>query len=460
MPLPVIHSLFEFNALFFRLFNRFLGGAGSHRRQLLGGTFWSLIFRVADTGFAFLTTLLLARLLDTEGYGSYYFLMAVLTLAVMPAGLGLNQIITREVATGRAKDNLASAKGIAYFSIAATTVASVLVILAGLAFSWLTDWRPGGSLWVLVFAAVILTSRVWVMCFCAFLRGLQQVSLSQIAPTVRVTLIVLLLAIIWAGDAINMDVTGAVAVHAVAALAAIATAFGLFLVSTRKLGETWRSVKADFQARNWLGASLSLMLLGGLSVLNTNADIVMLGTMADNQAVAVYHAATRGASLLGMVLLAAKLPLGPMIARIHAEGDRERQQRLLARSTLLIFLASLPLALVFIFQGDWFLGLIGEAFVAGRTALIILSLGFLFRVACGPVDLILIMSGHERTATKGIAISAVANLGLNALLIPQYGANGAALATGLSIVIWNALLVYEVWRKTGLNPTITAVLRR
>jgi O-antigen/teichoic acid export membrane protein len=77
----------------------------------------------------------------------------------------------------------------------------------------------------------------------------------------------------------------------------------------------------------------------------------------------------------------------------------------------------------------------------------------------GLAALVLNMTGHERDTAKGIAVSALLNVTLNALLIPLWGIEGAALASTLSMVVWNSLLVVLVHRRLGLHATALGPLR-
>ncbi|NJS15844.1 MAG: flippase, partial [Nostocaceae cyanobacterium CSU_2_110] len=67
---------------------------------------------------------------------------------------------------------------------------------------------------------------------------------------------------------------------------------------------------------------------------------------------------------------------------------------------------------------------------------------------------ILVMTGNEKVAAVGVMISTGINVSLNALLIPRFGIQGAAFATGTSFVVWNTLLMWETRRRLRLHPTI------
>ena len=116
-------------------------------------------------------------------------------------------------------------------------------------------------------------------------------------------------------------------------------------------------------------------------------------------------------------------------------------------------LFSLPVAAGLLVFGQRFLLIFGAEFTTGRAALSILSAGQLINVAMGAVGLLLVMTGHERDAAKGIGIGALLNIILNALMIPRWGLEGAAIANAGSIIAWNVLLALWVYRRLGIDAT-------
>ena len=90
--------------------------------------------------------------------------------------------------------------------------------------------------------------------------------------------------------------------------------------------------------------------------------------------------------------------------------------------------------------------------------MIILAVGQLLNVASGPVGTILSMSRQERFVGIGMLASVVCNILLNYLLIPQYGVNGAAIATAISVGVWNLLMIVFAKRILGINANAGAIL--
>ena len=200
--------------------------------------------------------------------------------------------------------------------------------------------------------------------------------------------------------------------------------------------------------------------MSGLSAIHAQASIILLGILGSEKLVGIYFVSYRLATMVTFILIAANTALAPIIARLYAEGDLERLQHVITKSVRILLLVSLPLALAFILEGHWFLLLFGPEFTQGRVALAILCLGQIVNIASGSVGFLLIMTGHERQAALGLAISVLANIVLNVTLIPVWGLKGAACATAISMLIWNVLLVVMVHKRLGIHPTVLGVIGR
>ena len=114
----------------------------------------------------------------------------------------------------------------------------------------------------------------------------------------------------------------------------------------------------------------------------------------------------------------------------------------------------MPVALALVFLGRWLLsGIFGPEYAVGATALAILAFGQLVTAGMGLAVPILNMTGHERDTAKVLAVSVLVNVTLNALLIPLWGIEGAALAAVISVAMWNILLAVLAYRRLGLHAT-------
>ena len=76
-------------------------------------------------------------------------------------------------------------------------------------------------------------------------------------------------------------------------------------------------------------------------------------------------------------------------------------------------------------------------------------MGSVINALCGPVMYLLNMTGKEKAARNIIIVASVLNVVLNLTFIPTYGLIGAAYATSISTVIWNALAVVQIKKEYG-----------
>jgi O-antigen/teichoic acid export membrane protein len=182
----------------------------------------------------------------------------------------------------------------------------------------------------------------------------------------------------------------------------------------------------------------------------------MLGALSSTADAGVYAATTRIGTLVLFGLTAVNSILAPMISELYTRGDMEGLRRTVTRGAWLGAAVAVPTLAALALLGVELLGLFGEGFTEGYTPLLILLVGYGANALAGSVGFLMTMTGHHLQALRILALSAGLNLALNALLIPLYGMAGAAVATAVSMVLWNGLMLAYVWRRFRINPTITA----
>jgi len=157
--------------------------------------------------------------------------------------------------------------------------------------------------------------------------------------------------------------------------------------------------------------------------------------------------------------VAANMPLAPVIARMHARKDRRQLQHATERVAKVTLLVSAPIAAGLAIFPRIYLGLFGASFHTGTTALTILALAQLVNAAAGPAGNVLIMTGHERVAVRGIGAGLIVNLVLGVVLVPGLGVTGGAIASASSLVVWNTVLLTLARRRVKVNVTAFRRLR-
>jgi O-antigen/teichoic acid export membrane protein len=181
-------------------------------------------------------------------------------------------------------------------------------------------------------------------------------------------------------------------------------------------------------------------------------DVLLVGALASARAAGIYAAASRLALLGALFLRALILVLGPQVSAFLARDERERAQVVYQVSTWWLTALSWPLYITVAVFAPLVLRIFGPEFATGDTALVVLSLAMLISMACGPVSVVLLMSGKSSWNLYNTIFAAVVGVGLDFVLIPRYGVLGAALAGAAAIAANNLVPLVQVWRSLGLHP--------
>lgn len=428
-------------------------GGDAVGRFLRRGSAVSMLLKVAATGVSFLTGIFLARTLGPSGYGIYAYAMAVVTLLSTPAALGLPQLLIRQIAAYESDGEWELMRGLLRWSSRVTVVAAtVLVALAALG-GWLFAGQvPVGGLPVFWLSLVMVPLLALGALRVAALQGLHRVILAQLPEgLLRPGLFLIVAGIAYLLLGQSFEPLWAMGLQ----VAATAAAFGIGTAMLWRLKPAaLRHAGIRIRSRAWRASALPLLIISGVFIINTNADLLMLGWFGAAHDVGVYRVATRGAQVVLFFLMAANLAAAPVFSRLYHQNERAQLQHVITLTARMILLVAVPLALLLIFFGAPILELLfGSDYVSGATALAILAGGQLVNAATGSASELLMMTGFERANARVAGFGVAMNVGLNAVLIPPFGIDGAATATAISTAAVNLLLAWSARRHLRVDPT-------
>ena len=406
--------------------------------------------KVSLIALSFITSILLARTLDVTGYGLYSYIMAWVMLLQIPAGLGLQTILARELAAYRGKSEWGLMQGILQWSNIFVLAVSVIVSVIAVICVWVfqgQEMLQTNIAFGLAFLSLPLMTLTGLRM--GAMRGLDKVVEGQLPEGLVQPLlfIAMLLFIVFLG---SDSLTWVIGVRVIAM--AFAFCLGAFLLY-RNIPLAVKTSTPTYEVKRWLSGIPPFMLITVTHAINNRTDAIMLGAIAGTDAVAIYTVAHRGSQLVNFALVAINMSLGPRIVRLYQRGDMEELQRIITKSNRALFVVSLAISLVLVVFGRYFLLLFGSDFTRGSLPLIILVIGQLINAFCGSSGVLLSMTGNERDSATGIGLSAILNIFLNASLIPRFQAEGAAVATTASLVFWNIFLLIRVRQRLGIAPT-------
>ncbi|PWG61338.1 oligosaccharide flippase family protein [Spiribacter halobius] len=430
---------------------------GGIQSQIVRGSIGSLTIKLTSAGLVLALTILLARTLGPAGYGLYAYVYALVWLMVVPAELGLPMLVVRETARARAHHRWDLMRGVwRWAAVMAIGLAVGVTLVAGSA-AWTLAARFSAEQ-LATFAWGVLLAPLMVLgnLAGAALRGLRHVLQGQLPDLViRYSLALALCAVgaLVAGDAFTPDV--AMALHAAAA--AVALLAGLHMLA-RARPEELSGAQPAYRRREWLTSTIPLALVAGTYLIHQQTDIVILGLLVDDADVGIYRVAVQTSGFVAFGLHAVNMIAAPQFARLHALGDRERLQAVVTTTARVILaLTALVVACLVLFGRPVIGFAFGSDYAAAYLAIVILAIGQVCNAAFGSVVFLLNMSGCERVTLRVLACAVVLNIGLNLLLIPLFGLEGAALATATTLALWNFLLWRAVRRHLGIDSTALGI---
>jgi O-antigen/teichoic acid export membrane protein len=136
---------------------------------------------------------------------------------------------------------------------------------------------------------------------------------------------------------------------------------------------------------------------------------------------------------------------------LHAAGDREGLERFLRQAARWTFWPSLATTALLLAFGKPILALFGPQFSDGYHLMFILAAGLLARAAIGPMERFLNVIGQQRICALVYGSAFAINLALCFVLIPPFGASGAAFAISAALVFETIALVLIARRRVGLQ---------
>lgn len=426
----------------------------SSRRHIRGS---SILFagRLTSVGVNFATQVLIVRYLSKAEFGTFAYGLSLVTLGQSVAVLGLDKAVARFLPIYDERhehERLLSALLLVVGTVVALGVGVVAAMygLHGILAGSVGDSDSARTvLLILVLLAPIQALDDVLMSSFAVFSKPRAIFFRKyvLAPGLRLAAIV---AVIESGSDVQ-----ALAIGYVGAGAIGIAIFGAILARTlRERGVlarlTPRSVLRP--AREIYGFAVPLLAVDLMTVVMTTSNVVMLGHYGTATDVANFRVVQPAARLNLLVMTSFTLLFTPMAARLYARADRAGIEELYWRTATWIAVFSFPVfALTFAASGMLTVDMFGARYASSAVILTLLSFGYYFSAALGFNGLTLRVYGLVRYSVVIAVLAAIANVLLNFLLIPRYGAVGAAVGTCATLVAHNVLKQAGLRRGTGIS---------
>jgi O-antigen/teichoic acid export membrane protein len=417
----------------------------SDRTILLAAKGGSIVFvgSLFSYGSQLLFGILLTRLLGSEQYGQYKVALVAGEIAAGFALLGLNCAMVRFVSLFASRRDTAGLWGALQVGVGLTTLSSLLIgaglyaLATPLALHLFHEPRlvPLLRLASLIVPFSALTSILGEATM-GFKKMQYNVGAKQIAqPLTRLILLVpLALLGLTVGKAMIPYIAGLI------------VACALLMYFLNRLFPLRRPLQT---ARRETGGLLRFALPAYFSTLiNTfgpNLQTVLLGSLNTMSTVGIFAAANQVSTASTMFNQSIGTASSPILSELHGQEDTKQMRHFYKTTAKWMFTFNLPMFLIVLLLSEPILMIFGREFMAGSATLNILALANLVIAAAGVSDGLLVMTGYTSVKLANSIVQATLSIGLCFLLIPRWGALGAAAAALATFAVSHLLLVSEVF---------------
>ncbi len=425
---------------------------GRAQRQAL----MAFAIRIASAAIAFVSQIILARLMGEFEYGIYAFVWVIVILTGNLSCLGFHTSIIRFYHQHRAAGEAALLRGLNAASCLVALATATLVAALGFAFLALFGDSIAAYYLVPIGIALFIIPMIALGDILDGMARARGWTVSALAPTfiLRPILILIFMAAAEFVDAPHDATTAMAAALAATYVTTLAHLAQLAVLIRKERDE----VSRHYQLGTWMRYSLPLFLVDGIGFMLTNADVVVVGIYLPPDQVGIYFAAAKTIVLVQFVYFSVKAAAAPRFSAIIAAGDHDALAGFAAQATRWTFWPSLVIGLCALAVGELLLSLFGPNFTDGYWLMVILFAGILTKASIGPAEILLSMAGHQKLCVAVYAATLIAAVVLYSVMIPLFGLTGAAVAAATAIMIESLLLHLTVRRTLGI--TLFAFARR
>lgn len=429
----------------------------SHATSIAKGSFWIFISGFLTKLISFVYTVIIARLVVPDDVGAFYLALSIYSIVYIFADLGISYSLQRYVPFLYGKKEFAKLRSLIRMGLVWGTLLSLLFSVLAFTFSSQLASLVGQP----TVAPVLQVMSVWIL-----VKALDDLGKGILAGRKRMReshglaalqdFIKLVLTII-AFYVLGFNAGALSAGFLLSIIITLPLCFHYILEEMRSWPE--EGVKIPFAQQFSLGKEV--LIFGIIATFNgllwaviQSTDRIMLGYMLPDSLaqIAVYSMAVGVANVMLIFSASISSIFFPLASEYYGKGDFEGMNRMLKTAMKWLVMVTVPIVVTILALSgvllNWFYG---PTYAQGGTVLSIFVLGlFLYAIMSIPQ---LILSAMRRLdlELRATSVAAIANVALNALMIPVWGINGAALASFFAFFILSAMAYFYSRRIFGFS---------
>ena len=410
-------------------------------QYLLSKGGFSFLFRMFAMAFSFISMWFITNFYGQAVYGTYTVALTVLQILAMVFALGIPNAF---VSFAGGIDNVEKLKGLLLKSGAIILISSLVPMLVfsfGSGFFSETVFQKASLLNYFLVVSFSVPFMIFHEIICYYFISVKKIIsyglFFYIFPSILFTLFLVVF--------YYYNLTGFFTFLAYVGSIILTVFIALLLLFYKKSKISYPEISSSAIIKK----SFPMMISGIFLILLNWTDILMLGRIESESQIGIYNTAFKVGYLTLFFVVSMNVIIMPKVSELFHQNNFTEMKKVINRTTQLVIILTIPLALGIIFFSESILKLFGDGFIAGKTTLILISLGALFNAMTGNVDQILNMTNYQKEVRNIFFFGFLINVALNLYLIPKYGIEGAALASLITNIVVNVVFVIIIKNKLG-----------
>ena len=398
---------------------------------------WIIICRVVQAILALIISMITARYLGPSNFGLLNYAISVVAFVLPVMRLGLTSILVQEFISEPDKEGETLGT-----SIILSLISAVVCIIGVNLFVSVVNAGEKDTLIVCALYSSILVFQVFEIFNYWFQAKLQAKYSSIIAliaygvvSAYKIYLLITQKSIYWFSLANTFDY--------------LVISIGLFIVYRKRSGQKLSFNKA--RAKKLLSVSKFYIISDLMVVVFAQTDRVMLKAMIDNAATGYYSAAITCAGMTQFVFAAIIDSMRPTIFEGKKISEDVYKLNLARLFSIITYLSLLQSIVMTVLAPIIIRILYGAQYTASVSALQIVVWYTTFSYLGSARNIWILAEGKQKHLWKINLFGALANVVLNAVLIPILGVNGAAIASLITQFLTNVVTGYIFKPIRGVN---------
>ena len=403
----------------------------------------NVILTMSSLIFPLITFPYVSRIVGAEGIGKVTFVTSVVTYFSMFAQLGIPTYGIRACAKVRDNKELLS-KTVHEILIINTITCIISYIGLGIALTIVPKFASDKILFLVISSTILLNALGVEWLF----KALEQYTYITIRSIVF-KFIALIAMFLLVHSETDYVMYGAVTILAASASNVLNFLYLPKLVYIKPIG--------NYNLAQHMKMILVFFALSVATTIYTNLDNVMLGFMTNDIEVGYYTASVKVKGILVSVVTAVSTVLLPRASYYVDKGLLKELYGIAKKAMSFVMLVAIPFVVYFtIYAKECILLLSGDEFMGAVAPMQVIMPTLLFIGVTNILGIqIMVPLGKENQVLYSTICGAIADLILNVIFIPQYGAIGAAIGT---LVAEFVVLIYQVIvMKTAIKEVFFAV---